>query len=813
MLRRNLHSILLFGLFLLCIVPVHAQDDVTLPADRAVITPENVDQLQPLGRYGTGELSDAFAWTPDESTLAIGGATGIWLYSSAALTTPSDFIPTERYVDRLGFSPDGRYLAYRTRGYIVHLLDYATRTELQTFENAQAFTFHPEMPLFVVGTDHYEMIEEAGERNVSRIMLWDTELREAIKTFEFSIHMWGTNNIVNLDFSADGTLFAVAWQSGIFSSCGDRASEVIWWIFDDILSHTEVELNDYENTFRKTLANQFGVKFHPTKNLFASALLDIFLPNPIGDNLVLYNPLTDERTEYDFDPEEPSGSPHKSIARFEFDAVGDQIHVLIESNTGADDAVYTLNLKDGAITQDTRFSGQITGYAPLPFPNAAMQGQYHIAHNSGDLVSIGVPQAWIPNEINDDGSAFLTRDFDGVRRLWALGADGEVERIPLPPAYQGWQPHFIPGGRMIKFDAERNEYRFALWDFRAGTFFEFDASDLRGDWLNVDFSPNGERMAVQRTNGQIEIYDTSNGMLLSALDFEFGGPVELAFRPDGTHLATAYIRDTGDPIISIIEVSEWVSDTGALYRDYGRHVHSADQDEQKAGSFDLQYSADGARLGLKSSYIFVSKQEQNYFSIHVFDVTSGEVLFTHREENPHFQRGMFTDDLHYYVLMKRPDWSDAYVVLIDLWESGGTSENEDESAINPTYGVAPHAFSPDDTRLLLVTGSVTGCGGDNRAILLHDVQTLALVSTIRLPKRVIGQGGREHYSFSPDSRLLMLSGEAGATFYDAQSGERITEIDGLDNSRLHFSADGTLLIAARDDGTVTLWGIPADSER
>lgn len=811
MFRRTLHPILLFCLNLLFVVPLYAQDDVSLPADRAtadraVITPENVAQLQRLGRYGTGELSDAFAWTPDGQTLAIGGATGIWLYVSDSLNILSDFIPTERYVDRVGFSPDGRYLAYRTRGFVVHLLDYATHTEIQTFANAQAFTFHPVMPLFVVGTDQHEMVEEAGERNVSRIMLWDITQRQSIKTFELAMHMWGSNNIVNLDFSADGTLFAAAWQSGIYSSCGDRASEVFWWNFDDILNHTEAELNHYENTFKKTLPDQYGVKFHPTKNTFASVLIEDFLP-PISDILVLHDPFTNDQTEYDFDPTESTGSPHKSVAAFAFDAAGDQIHVLIESNTGADAAIYTLNLSDESISQDARFSGQITGYAPLPFPTAAMRGQYRIAHDSGDLVSIGATQAWIPNEVNDDGSAFLTRDFDGVRRLWAFGDAGEVEEIPLPPAYQGWTPNFIPGGQMVKFDAEWDEHRFALWDFSARTTYEFDASDLLGDWRNVDFSANGQRMALQRTNGRIEIYDTSSGTQLAVLDFEFDDLVELAFRPDVTHLTTAHFVDTG----STIEVREWVTDTGALHRDYGGYLNSADQNIHKAGLFDLQYSTDGAQLGLELVYTLGGEQKQNYLSIHVFDVTSGEILFTHQEEAPEFQRGMFTDDLHYYAQMKHHEGTSAYVVLIDLWQSNGLSDDDDMAAINSFYSVVPNRFSPNDTRLLLSTGSATGCGSDNRALLLHDVKTLALVSTIRLPRRMMGQGGSEHYGFSPDSSMLMISTDAGTQVFEAQSGALITTIDGLDNSQLRFNADGTLLIAARDDGTVTLWGIPTDS--
>ncbi len=79
--------------------------------DRRPITPENAAQVVELTRLGYG-THDAFAWSWDQKTLAVGGSLGVWLYDGDDLAAEPRFLPgSPPFVHHLAYSPDGLWLA------------------------------------------------------------------------------------------------------------------------------------------------------------------------------------------------------------------------------------------------------------------------------------------------------------------------------------------------------------------------------------------------------------------------------------------------------------------------------------------------------------------------------------------------------------------------------------------------------------------------------------------------------------------------------------------------------------------------------
>jgi WD40 repeat protein len=76
--------------------------------DREPITTENAGQLTQLMRLGRG-TSEALAYSPDGSTIAVSGTIGVWLYDADALDTVREplLLPSQDQVKAVVYAPDG----------------------------------------------------------------------------------------------------------------------------------------------------------------------------------------------------------------------------------------------------------------------------------------------------------------------------------------------------------------------------------------------------------------------------------------------------------------------------------------------------------------------------------------------------------------------------------------------------------------------------------------------------------------------------------------------------------------------------------
>jgi hypothetical protein len=100
-------SILLIVVFV-GILPLYA---LAQDGGNGIISADNVQDLVEIERFGYG-TRDAFAWTADESLLAVGGSLGVWLYDAQNLEVEPRFLPNSpARVHHLAFNGDGSQIA------------------------------------------------------------------------------------------------------------------------------------------------------------------------------------------------------------------------------------------------------------------------------------------------------------------------------------------------------------------------------------------------------------------------------------------------------------------------------------------------------------------------------------------------------------------------------------------------------------------------------------------------------------------------------------------------------------------------------
>jgi WD40 repeat protein len=164
---------------------------------------------------------------------------------------------------------------------------------------------------------------------------------------------------------------------------------------------------------------------------------------------------------------------------------------------------------------------------------------------------------WVVNlDLSRDGSTLVTGDDAGhvivwdrepaaVRKQWSV--KGWVYALALSPD----QKQACVGERVpLVFDSGRHA-GLKLWDATTGTVAKDIAADFKGMFIcAAAYSPDGKLLAVARggevdgNNGIVTLLDPATGKKVRALTpGHLNGATDLAFHPDGKHLASAG-RDT-----------------------------------------------------------------------------------------------------------------------------------------------------------------------------------------------------------------------------------------------------------------------------
>lgn len=201
------------------------------------ITPDNAPRLKRIARYGKDEKLVSSALTPDGSTIAKGGALGVWLFDTDGASNPRLLIPTDRPVRHLSYSPDGSLLAY-SLGQNIHLINPTTGTEVVTFPNEGAFfAFHPTQPwIATVGVDRIEGSDDRPAHDAVMILLRNVSTGEVVKQTYLKWANSSSGEINAIVFSDDGKWIAASYLGVPEDSCGQRSAAVYVWDAETFIS-------------------------------------------------------------------------------------------------------------------------------------------------------------------------------------------------------------------------------------------------------------------------------------------------------------------------------------------------------------------------------------------------------------------------------------------------------------------------------------------------------------------------------------------------------------------------------------------------
>jgi WD40 repeat protein len=189
-----------------------------LPANLAVISPDNLPDLQLLAYWGKGTV-EAVVHSPDGELIAVASSRGAFLYDALTLDEVL-FIPTQDWTYDVAFSPDGKSLALQTAcGTQVHSVEdgypiWSRDSEECWPEGSVAFS--PDGRLLASGLHSNVYLRNAVDGKLTNHFQTTPWMNPRYNSEE-------PTTVLDLQFSPDGSNLAVS-QSAPAVNCFDVTS-------------------------------------------------------------------------------------------------------------------------------------------------------------------------------------------------------------------------------------------------------------------------------------------------------------------------------------------------------------------------------------------------------------------------------------------------------------------------------------------------------------------------------------------------------------------------------------------------------------
>jgi WD40 repeat protein/serine/threonine protein kinase len=304
-----------------------------------------------------------------------------------------------------------------------------------------------------------------------------------------------------------------------------------------------------------------------------------------------------------------------------------------------------------------------------------------------------------------------------------------------------------------------------LWDFEQRQPIRTFEAHSDGVY-DVDFSPDGESIVSTSWDGTLKLWDTDSGNLLRTFEGHTDGVLSGEFSPDGTTILSASVDET---------VILWDVTTGTMIKQFQVGITPA------GGAV---FSPDGQQFAVGSGFDYV---------LLLWDIEAGQEIRRFSRNGP-IGRVFFSQDGQ-TIFASEGDF-------ITFW-------NIERSAVVRTLSMQSHltGFVPNAQESQLISWSGNG------TIRLWDLQHGAEIIQSSFP--YLGDDG----DISPDGRTFVVASGGNSlgpapgiiVLFDAATGTEIRRFgeDGVAHStntgRVQFSPDGQTILSADWDDEIKLW--------
>jgi WD40 repeat protein/tRNA A-37 threonylcarbamoyl transferase component Bud32 len=367
-----------------------------------------------------------------------------------------------------------------------------------------------------------------------------------------------------------------------------------------------------------------------------------------------------------------------------------------------------------------------------------------------------------------DGKSVASANEDETVTLWDVGSATPFETLRGHTSSVGQAVFSLDGETLYTVSGDGAAI---AWDLRGDRSVErsFTFTHDRGFDPNYDghpgtFSPDGRLIAVGLKKKGIALWDAGDLTPAGALFVETGGEVKaLAFSPDGRMLAAV----TGGG-----ETTIWDLRARSL-----RHEPIFAGPDYRVG---VGFSPDGTTLATAGR-----------FGVQLWDVATG----ARRGDRPEF--GRYASDVAFSADGALLAFTRTYEGGAEVWDLGKRSVVATMEGDSEAYQKNAVALSAD--------GRILAVGGFGRFVRLWDVRTGKLLHEL-------DSGGAETLEFSPDDRILAVS---GASLWDVATGTQIgpslTLAAGNRTAMMDLSSDGRRLLTTLGNGQGAVWDVAPES--
>ncbi len=685
------------------------------------ITPENVDRLEQIDRWGVGYLKD-FAVSPDQSKFALYVNQEIRVYDSETLTL-RETIPARVHTSKNDFRrPSWKTLAFAPDGKTI------------LFSN------------------------NAG------IQIWDLAANESIDWFASLIPGW---QVVNLELSPDGERMVLTTMGSSYR-CDGRDSNLALYDLQGNLLFDRYQCADYVTTsYRFTsdgkvlfLVSAFEGSVPP----YLAYLVDIQTGGIIESSQAVFDGYELKSRELFYD-----SSPDGKILAYATYGAETPVTKLVDSKTKR--VIQTTNGYIEFFLEDGKASWRPRELGPSQ-PEKVVLGEC-------GLENTRTPDDYRLVASNKASAVLLLSHFGRMERveLWDLATCQVSKTLSFPAAKE---TTFSPDGRWLLASDGYNAY---VWEVRTGKLhIKIPGVPFAGPMDTFQFNADGTQVFTSSTGRDnvypdqmhrtytLSIYDAGTGRLIRQIEPDTEFLYELAATPNREIILA---KDSAGFHFWNIETGRLLSNIpGGVYvfhpNDHELWVAPQKQDDNQVSRtimlFDYKtgqvvrelapvhtpwirslYLDRGSQKILAHLYLGVGKDLGNAVSI--LDVGTGAELLNYHLPWDGYQMTAYGDLFATagsmgYVHLWKYDRDTSGLILL------GTRTNR---AVNDRYNdtfeyrdsVNPRLF---DERLLLTTAG---------SIRFWDTTSGALLTELS-PDYSIA-----HIAFSPDKSLIAVSGEDG----------------------------------------------------